>query len=163
MHVSQPQVLHALPALTAVRPLFQVENCICSARLRCIKHSDWYKAELSDLPLQLSFSCVVYPSVVITYLGQAAYLYQNPDDYANTFYASIPNPVYWPMFVIATLAAIVASQVCISTPFSEGIYVSPQPLAQIVSSLSHMCYSRRHVATSDMLYGASRDVEGPRA
>jgi KUP system potassium uptake protein len=80
------------------------------------------------LPLQLSFSCVVYPSVVITYLGQAAYLYQNPDDYANTFYASIPNPVYWPMFVIATLAAIVASQVCISTPLSEGILVSPQPL-----------------------------------
>ena len=73
------------------------------------------------LPLQLSFSCVVYPSVVITYLGQAAYLYQNPDDYDNTFYASIPNPVYWPMFVIATLAAIVASQVCISIPLSEEL------------------------------------------
>ena len=49
--------------------------------------------------------------MVITYLGQAAYLWDHADDVNNTFYASIPDPVYWPMFVIATLAAIVASQV----------------------------------------------------
>ena len=60
---------------------------------------------------QLSFCCIVYPSVVITYLGQAAYLWDHADEVNNTFYASIPDPVYWPMFVIATLAAIVASQV----------------------------------------------------
>ncbi len=90
---------------------------------------------------------MVYPSVVITYLGQAAYLYRNPDDYVNTFYAAIPNPVYWPMFVIATLAAIVASQVCISSPLPEddssclGFCIIP----------SHMCYSSRHVVASDML------------
>ena len=64
--------------------------------------------------MQLSFCCIVYPSVVITYLGQAAYLWDHAEDVNNTFYASIPNPVYWPMFVIATLAAIVASQVLLS-------------------------------------------------
>lgn len=56
---------------------------------------------------------MVYPSVVITYLGQAAYLWDHAEDVNNTFYASIPDPVYWPMFVIATLAAIVASQVIV--------------------------------------------------
>lgn len=54
---------------------------------------------------------MAYPSLVITYLGQAAYLMINPDNYATTFYACIPSPVYWPVFVIAVLAAIVASQV----------------------------------------------------
>ena len=61
--------------------------------------------------VQLSFCCIVYPSVVITYLGQAAYLWDHASEVENTFYASIPGPFYWPMFVIATLAAIVASQV----------------------------------------------------
>lgn len=61
--------------------------------------------------VQLSFCAIVYPSVVITYLGQAAYLYQNPDHVPDTFYDSIPDPVYWPMFVVSILAAIVASQV----------------------------------------------------
>ena len=59
---------------------------------------------------QLSFLCVAYPSLIITYLGQAAFLMVNPDSYTTTFYASIPSPVYWPMFVVAVLAAIVASQ-----------------------------------------------------
>ena len=59
---------------------------------------------------QLSFLCVAYPSLIITYLGQAAFLMVNPDSYSTTFYACIPRPVYWPMFVVAVLAAIVASQ-----------------------------------------------------
>ena len=54
--------------------------------------------------------CVVYPAVIISYLGQAAYLWVHPEDMASTFYASTPEPVYWPMFCIALLAAIVASQ-----------------------------------------------------
>lgn len=36
----------------------------------------------------------------------------------NAFYSSVPTPVYWPMFIIATLAAIVASQALISASFS---------------------------------------------
>ena len=77
---------------------------------------------LSDgalLALQLGFLTVAYPSLVITYLGQAAYLMINPDNYATTFYACIPSPVYWPVFVIAVLAAIVASQVIEASPFGH--------------------------------------------
>ncbi len=66
---------------------------------------------MSGCVLQLGFLCVAYPSLVITYLGQAAYLMVNPDNYSTTFYACIPSPVYWPVFVVAVLAAIVASQV----------------------------------------------------
>ncbi len=61
--------------------------------------------------MQLGFLTIAYPSLIITYLGQAAYLMVYPENYSTTFYSCIPTPVYWPMFVIAVLAAIVASQV----------------------------------------------------
>jgi K+ transporter len=41
--------------------------------------------------------CVAYPSLIITYLGQAAYLMVNPENVATTFYSCIPSPVYWPV------------------------------------------------------------------
>ncbi len=67
--------------------------------------------------IQISFSLVVYPSLIITYLGQGAYAVSHPGSYSNIFYASIPGstngPIYWIVFVIATLATIIASQALI--------------------------------------------------
>lgn len=56
--------------------------------------------------------------MVLTYAGQTAYLIRNPNDHEDGFYKFIPHTVYWPIFVIATLAAIVASQSLISATFS---------------------------------------------
>ena len=84
----------------------------------------------------------MYPAVVITYLGQAAYLYSGDNnlDFDNTFYASIPTPVYWPMFVIAILAAIVASQVLISS--------TPDAVADLI-----MCHGFIHSMCAAVLPG----------
>ncbi len=60
--------------------------------------------------LQLSALGVVYPSLLVIYLGQAAYLVAHPDSYSSLYYSAQPTAVYWPMFVIAILASIVASQ-----------------------------------------------------
>lgn len=68
--------------------------------------------------IQLSFSLLVYPSLILQYLGQAAYLTAYPHHVPFVFYQSIPSPVFWPMFVVASLAAIVASQAMISGTFS---------------------------------------------
>ncbi|KAK9705964.1 hypothetical protein RND81_07G095700 [Saponaria officinalis] len=68
--------------------------------------------------IQVSMSTVVYPAVILQYSGQAAYLSNHPEDVASAFYKAIPGPVYWPMFVIAVLAAIIASQAMISGTFS---------------------------------------------
>ena len=61
--------------------------------------------------LQAGLYTCLLPSLFFTYLGQAAYLIRFPDGVQSVYYNSLPNPVYWPMFVIATLASIVASQV----------------------------------------------------
>lgn len=67
---------------------------------------------------QIAFLFTIYPSLVLTYAGQTAYLIKNPNDHDDGFYKFIPTPVYWPIFVIATSAAIVASQSLISATFS---------------------------------------------
>ncbi|GKV33233.1 hypothetical protein SLEP1_g41763 [Rubroshorea leprosula] len=68
--------------------------------------------------IQMAFFFTIYPSLVFTYAGQTAYLIKNPNDFKDGFYKFIPNTVYWPIFIIATLAAIVASQSLISATFS---------------------------------------------
>jgi KUP system potassium uptake protein len=66
----------------------------------------------------MAFSVIVYPSMILAYAGQAAFLVKNPSKLSTTFYSSTPEPLFWPMFIIATLAAIVASQALISASFS---------------------------------------------
>ena len=126
-------------------------------------------ADLAHFPLsaiQLAFTSVVFPCLLLAYCGQAAYLMKNKEQVYDAFYLSIPGllsipicyfyvmvilqicfehlyelaviknvivndveilnwffanvaeRVYWPMFIVATLAAIVASQASISATFS---------------------------------------------
>ncbi|XXG54904.1 hypothetical protein AAC387_Pa03g2672 [Persea americana] len=68
--------------------------------------------------IQISSCSLVFPSVVLAYTGQAAYLRKFPENVGDVFYKSIPGPLYWPMFVVAVLSAIIASQSLISAAFS---------------------------------------------
>ncbi|OMO92372.1 potassium transporter [Corchorus olitorius] len=78
-------------------------------------------ADLAHFPVaavQLAFTVVVFPCLLLAYCGQASYLVNNRDHVVDAFYRSIPDSIYWPVFVIATAAAIVASQATISATFS---------------------------------------------
>nr|XP_043635229.1 potassium transporter 10-like [Erigeron canadensis] len=78
-------------------------------------------ADLAHFPvsaIQLAFTVIVFPCLLLAYSGQAAYLMKHKEHAHDAFYRSIPDGVYWPMFIIATLAAIVASQATISATFS---------------------------------------------
>ncbi|KAK6931915.1 Potassium transporter [Dillenia turbinata] len=78
-------------------------------------------ADLAHFPVsavQLAFTLVVFPCLLLAYSGQAAYLMKNQDHVQDAFYRSIPDSIYWPVFIIATAAAIVASQATISATFS---------------------------------------------
>ncbi|XP_052209665.1 potassium transporter 7-like isoform X2 [Diospyros lotus] len=68
--------------------------------------------------IRISFSFVVYPCLVLQYMGQAAFLSKNFNAISASFYASIPDPIFWPVFIVANLAAVVASQSIISATFS---------------------------------------------
>ncbi|CAI9117926.1 OLC1v1019418C1 [Oldenlandia corymbosa var. corymbosa] len=68
--------------------------------------------------IQWAYSFIVYPSLILAYAGETAYLIRYPENITNAYYSSLPKSVYWPMFAISTLAAIVASQSMISASFS---------------------------------------------
>ncbi|XP_035545397.1 potassium transporter 11-like isoform X2 [Juglans regia] len=78
-------------------------------------------ADLAHFPapaIQIAFTIVVFPSLLLAYSGQAAYLMNHRDHAVDSFYRSIPESIYWPVFLVATAAAIVASQATISATFS---------------------------------------------
>ncbi|KAH0853440.1 hypothetical protein HID58_093215, partial [Brassica napus] len=95
------------------------------------------------LAIQLAFTFFVFPCLLLSYCGQAAYLVNHKDHYDDAFYASIPRSVYWPMFVVATGAAIVGSQAAISGTYSI-----------IKQAVSHGCFPRvKIVHTSKKFVG----------
>ncbi|GAB2270024.1 Probable potassium transporter 17 [Dionaea muscipula] len=108
----------------------------------CITGSEALFADLGHFnrsSIQVAFIFAIYPSLVLTYAGQTAYLIKHPDDFADGFYKFIPRAVYWPMFVISTLAAIVASQSLISACFSvvkQSVTLDYFPRVKVVHTSS---------------------------
>lgn len=87
----------------------------------CITGAEAMFADLGHFSvpsIQIAFTCVVFPCLLLAYMGQAAYLMRYPDSTERIFYDSIPDGFFWPIFVLATIAAIIASQAMISASFS---------------------------------------------
>ncbi|CAA0833104.1 Potassium transporter 6 [Striga hermonthica] len=92
--------------------------------LLCITGSEAMFADLghfSHKSIKIAFTSFVYPSLVLAYMGQAAYLSQHHDfqkSYRVGFYISVPEKLRWPVLVIAVLAAVIGSQAIITGTFS---------------------------------------------
>ncbi|KAB2088263.1 hypothetical protein ES319_A04G163800v1 [Gossypium barbadense] len=92
--------------------------------LLCITGSEAMFADLghfSQLSIKIAFTSLVYPSLILAYMGQAAYLSRHHNiesDYQIGFYVSVPEKLRWPVLVIAILAAVVGSQAIITGTFS---------------------------------------------
>ena len=70
------------------------------------------------VPIRLAWLGLVFPALVLNYLGQGALLIGNPGAVVNPFYHLYPNWALYPMVVLATAATVIASQACISGAFS---------------------------------------------
>jgi KUP system potassium uptake protein len=69
-------------------------------------------------PIRVAWFSLVLPALMINYFGQGALLLTQPEAATNPFYGLVPRSVLYPMVVVATAAAIVASQALISGAFS---------------------------------------------
>ncbi|PUZ73449.1 hypothetical protein GQ55_2G475100 [Panicum hallii var. hallii] len=117
--------------------------------LLCMTGSEAMFADLGHFSysaIQLAFTSLVYPSLILGYMGQAAYLskHHNFDaSYQIGFYIAVPESVRWPVLVLAILASVVGSQAIISGTFSI-----------INQSQSLSCFPRvKVVHTSDKIHG----------
>ncbi len=69
-------------------------------------------------PITMAWLYVVFPALILNYMGQAAMLIQHPEFADNPFFHMVPPSLTIPLLVIATLATIIASQAVISGAFS---------------------------------------------
>ena len=61
---------------------------------------------------------LVFPCLMLNYLGQGALVLNHPWARHNPFWAMAPAVAYWPILVLATAATVIASQALISGAFS---------------------------------------------
>ncbi|RVX20640.1 Potassium transporter 5 [Vitis vinifera] len=91
--------------------------------------------------IQISMCTITYPALVLAYTGQASFLRKHHEDVGDIFFKSIPHGLYWPMFVVAVSASIIASQAMISGTFSI-----------IQQSLSLGCFPRVKIVHTSTKY-----------
>ena len=68
--------------------------------------------------INLSWLTLVYPCLVLNYMGQGALLLSHPSAATNPFYLLAPAWARLPLVFLATIATIIASQAVISGAFS---------------------------------------------
>lgn len=115
--------------------------------LLCITGSEAMFADLghfSYTAIQIAFTFMVYPALILQYMGQAAYLSKHHHTMHQIgFYVSVPEIIRWPVLVVAILASVVGSQAIISGTFSI-----------INQSQSLGCFPRvKVIHTSDKIHG----------
>jgi KUP system potassium uptake protein len=81
--------------------------------------------------------------LLLAYIGQAAYISEDPHAYINPFFNTIPTGMLWPGIIISTLAAVVASQAVITA------------ISQLLSQVMSLSYfpNLKLVHTSERFHG----------
>jgi KUP system potassium uptake protein len=70
------------------------------------------------LPIRLGWFGMVFPALVLNYLGQGGLLLADPSTVQNPFYLLAPGWAHYPMVAFATIATVIASQAIISGAYS---------------------------------------------
>ena len=68
--------------------------------------------------IRIGFYALVLPSLVLNYFGQGAAVLADPTAAQSPFYSLAPGWTLYPMLILATMAAVIASQALISGVFS---------------------------------------------
>ena len=91
-------------------------------------------------PIRRVWFRLVFPALVLNYLGQGALLLQDPAAVANPFYRLAPGWALYPLIGLATLASVIASQALISGAYSitmQAIQLGYLPRMEIRHTSSH--------------------------
>ncbi len=142
-----PQILENPKVLAAVNPVYAVEFCLhygwvafvaLGAVVLVVTGGEALYADLGHFgkqPIRIAWYAIVMPALVINYFGQGALLLEDPAAIKNPFYLIAPSWAEMPLFGLATLAAVVASQALITAAFSvtkQAVQLGILPRMRIV-------------------------------
>jgi KUP system potassium uptake protein len=87
-------------------------------------------------PIRVAWTAVVFPGLLLNYFGQGALFLERGKDVSNGFYDLVSGtPFMIPMVLLATFAAIIASQALISGAFSltnQAVQLGYLPRVEVV-------------------------------
>ena len=69
-------------------------------------------------PIRLAWNLLVFPALMLSYLGQGALVLAHPEKATNPFFLMAPEWALLPLVLLATCATVIASQAVISGAFS---------------------------------------------
>lgn len=69
-------------------------------------------------PIQWAWFSIVFPALTLNYLGQGAFILDNPESMSDPFFLMFPKWALLPVVILATAATIIASQAVITGAFS---------------------------------------------
>ena len=91
-------------------------------------------------PIRIAWTLVVFPGLLLNYFGQGALFLEEGTKVSNPFYDLVSGgPFLIPMVILATLAAIIASQALISGAFSltnQAVQLGYAPRVTVVHTSS---------------------------
>jgi KUP system potassium uptake protein len=125
MHiVKAPQIVAALNPWHALR--FMIENKFTAfvalgAVVLAITGAEALYADMGHFgkkPIRAAWFMVAFPALALNYLGQGALLITDPSAISNPFFNQVSGWALYPLIVLSTMAAVIASQATISGTFS---------------------------------------------
>ena len=122
--VHTPEILSALDPRHAL--LFTVQHpqwtfIALSAVFLSMTGAEALYADLGHFgrqPIRIGWFTLVFPCLMLNYLGQGALVLRDPEAVRNPFFLLAPEPLRVPLVILATLATVIASQATISGAFS---------------------------------------------
>jgi KUP system potassium uptake protein len=122
--VQAPVILQALNPLHAFR--FMLENRFVAfvalgAVVLSLTGAEALYADMGHFgkrPIRIAWFLIVFPALALNYLGQGGLLILHPDAISNPFFQQLGAWSVYPLVVLSTMAAVIASQATISGTFS---------------------------------------------
>ena len=119
-----PGILWAINPYYALRFIVEqpgITFIILGAVVLCVTGAEALYADMGHFgrrPIRVTWFTVVMPALTLNYFGQGALLIKHPEAVKNPFFMMAPDWALVPMVLLATMAAVIASQALISGAFS---------------------------------------------
>ncbi|MCE3607734.1 potassium transporter Kup [Massilia sp. P8910] len=122
--IEAPQILAALNPLRALG--FMLENrstafIALGAVVLALTGAEALYADMGHFgkkPIRAAWFLIAFPALALNYMGQGALLIVHPEHISNPFYNQLGSWSVYPLLLLSTMAAVIASQATISGTFS---------------------------------------------
>jgi KUP system potassium uptake protein len=145
--IGAPAILRALSPHHALMYVMQsppaISFAVLGAAFLALTGAEAMYADMGHfgcLPIRLGWFAVVFPALLLNYLGQGGLLLADPGAVENPFYRLAPGWAHYPMVGFATVATVIASQSIISGAYSltqQAIQLGFLPRMRVLHTASH--------------------------